>query len=145
MSLVGGRNQAVPIKLVARDENGNLAHIALIEENGTVLAQESCVPDMTAECTLVLTMTSPEGYGQRLRFSAVAVDQDGLRSETISFIVATNLPAVGGSGKEGRKGRKDRVKGRKDRVKGRKDRKDRRPRRGMNRLTRRRRAGPLFP
>ena len=104
VSLVGGRNQAVPIKLVARDENGNLAHIALIEENGTVLAQESCVPDMTAECTLVLTMTSPEGYGQRLRFSAVAVDQDGLRSETISFIVATNLPAVGGSGKEGQEG-----------------------------------------
>ena len=97
MSLVGGRNQEVPIKLVARDENGNLAYIALIEENGTVLAQESCVPDMTAECTLVLTMTSPEGYGQRLRFSAVAVDQDGLRSETISFIVATNLPAVGGA------------------------------------------------
>ena len=97
MSLVGGRNQAVPIKLVARDENGNLDYIALIEENGTVLAQESCVPDMTAECTLVLTMVSPEGYGRRVVFFAVAVDKEDLRSEGIRFIVGTNVPTAGGA------------------------------------------------
>ena len=97
VNLTGGRNQEVSIKLVARDENGNLAYIALIEEKGTVLAQESCVPDMTAECTLVLTMTSPEGYGQRVKFNAVAVDGEGLKSQPIGFIVGTNLPPAGGS------------------------------------------------
>ena len=101
VNLTGGRNQEVSIKLVARDENGDLAYIALIEENGKVLAQESCVPDMTAECTLVLSMTSPEGYGQRVVFFAVAVDKKDLRSEEIHFIVGANLPAVGGSGQEG--------------------------------------------
>ena len=97
VNLTGGRNQEVSIKLVARDENGNLAYIALIEEKGTVLAQESCVPDMTAECTLVLTMTSSEGYGQRVKFNAVAVDGEGLKSQPIGFIVGTNVPPAGGS------------------------------------------------
>ena len=104
VSLTGGRDQEIPIKLMARDEDGNLAYIALVEESGRVLAQESCQPNMVTECTLVLTMTSPEGYGQRIKFSAVAVDQDGLRSEAISFIVGTNLPAVGGSGQEEQEG-----------------------------------------
>ena len=86
----GGRNREITIKANAQDQDGNLAYLALVDVNGTVLDQQTCGPEMVSDCTQVLTMVSPSQYNRTVRFHALAEDKDGLRSEGVYFIVNTN-------------------------------------------------------
>ena len=79
--LSGARSREIPIRLRGRDVDGNLRYLALIDDDGVILDQASCEADMAWECTLVLTMNSPDDYDQIIRFHGVAVDGEGARSE----------------------------------------------------------------
>ena len=90
--LSGARSREIPIRLRARDVDGNLRYMALIDDDGVILDQANCEADMARECTLVLTMNSPDDYDRIIRFHGVAVDGEGARSEE-SRLVLSSAPS----------------------------------------------------
>ena len=87
--LSGARSREIPIRLRARDVDGNLRYMALIGENGAILDQAGCEADMAWECTLVLTMNSPDDYDRIIRFHGVAVDGEGAKSEESKLVLSS--------------------------------------------------------
>ena len=69
--------------------DGNLRYMALIGENGAILDQAGCEADMAWECTLVLTMNSPDDYDRIIRFHGVAVDGEGAKSEESKLVLSS--------------------------------------------------------
>ena len=86
------RGAEIPIKLRGHDPDGNLDYLALVDKYGVILEQASCEAGMESECTLVLTMTSPEDWDQIKRVYAVAVDREGASSERTTIGVSTSAP-----------------------------------------------------
>ena len=78
------------MRLRGRDADGNLDYLAIIDKYGVILDEASCEAGMESECTLVLTMTSPEDWDQIKRVYAVAVDREGASSERTTLGVSTS-------------------------------------------------------
>ena len=86
------RGQEIPIKLRGQDVDGNLAHIALVAQDGTPLDRGDCAVAADQECVLTLAVTAPDLDGSTLRFHAVAVDDAGVQSDAIAFAITTRRP-----------------------------------------------------
>ena len=84
------RGAEIPVRLRGRDADGNLDYLAIIDKYGVILDEASCEAGMESECTLVLTMTSPEDWDQIKRVYAVAVDREGASSERTTLGVSTS-------------------------------------------------------
>ena len=84
----------VPIKLRARDGDGNLDYLQLTTEGGQVLDQGDCEFSMREDCILELTITAPQEYSSTIRFYGVAVDERGERSTLLEFSVTTLVQPV---------------------------------------------------
>ena len=86
------RGQEIPIKLRGQDVDGNLAHIALVAQDGTPLDRGDCAVAADQECVLTLAVTTTDLDGSTLRFRAVAVDDAGVQSDAIAFAITTRRP-----------------------------------------------------
>ena len=92
------RGQEVQITLQVNDDDGGLAHLALVAADGTVLDRVDCENGMAQECTLTSTLTAPDEYSTTLRFSAVAVDDADDETELATFSLTTGSRPRSSSG-----------------------------------------------
>jgi hypothetical protein len=88
----------VDVRLRARDEDGNLSHIMLINADGDELDREDCEGLRGSQCTVLLSMEAPDDANEVVQFLAVALDTAGARSAEVNFEIETRRSTGGGSG-----------------------------------------------
>ena len=93
------RGQQVQFTLRVSDPDGDLAYLALVDEDGNELDRVDCADGMEAECTATFTVTAPDEYSSTDAFRAIAVDDAGVETEvsTISLTTRSRPRPSGGS------------------------------------------------
>ena len=85
----------VSIKLRGQDDDGNLAYLAIVDEDDEIQGQSDCDATMGSECTLEVTVPSPAEYDRAFTYYGVAVDSDGAISEKSARIEITSVSDSG--------------------------------------------------
>ena len=85
----------VSIKLRGQDDDGNLAYLAIVDEDDEIQGQSDCDATMGSECTLEVTVPSPAEYDRAFTYYGIAVDSDGAISEKSARIEITSVSDSG--------------------------------------------------
>ena len=80
----------VSIRLRGLDD-GNLDHLAVVNEDDEVQGRADCDATMGGECTLEVTIPSPAEYDRGFRYYGIAVDSEGALSEKSTRIEITSI------------------------------------------------------
>ena len=71
----------VSIRLRGLDDDGNLDHLAVVDEDDEIQGRADCDAAMGGECTLEVTIPSPPEYDRAFTYHGIAVDSEGAVSE----------------------------------------------------------------
>ena len=93
------RGRQVQVTLRVSDPDGDLAYLALVDEDGNELDRVDCADGMEAVCTATVTVTAPDEYSSTDTFRVIAVDDAGVETEvaTISLTTRARPSSSGGS------------------------------------------------
>ena len=86
----------VSIRLRGLDDDGNLDHLAIVDEDDEIQGRADCGAAMGGECTLEVTIPSPSEYDRAFTYHGIAVDSEGATSEKSIPIEVTSVWDKGG-------------------------------------------------
>ena len=81
----------VSIRLRGLDDDGNLDHLAVVDEDDEEQGRADCGAAMGGECTLEVTIPSPAEYDRAFTYHGIAVDSEGAVSEKSIPIEVTSV------------------------------------------------------
>ena len=89
------------VRVRGTDDDGNLAYLELVDEDGAVLATEECRPHQGNRCTVVMSLIAPDSSGRVMVFYALAADARGEFSGRVRLQAETRSASSGGGSSGG--------------------------------------------
>ncbi|MCH8871079.1 MAG: hypothetical protein IIC85_15305, partial [Chloroflexi bacterium] len=90
--------EEIGIRVRAKDTDGNLAFVAIIESGGREIERKRCNESRGKQCTVIFSVKASSRVGEFKTFFAVAEDSRGRQSNIVQMSIETIRAPIGGGG-----------------------------------------------